>query len=64
MSAFIDAKKAKEATPIFLKEMEIHQIIDLGRVFVLRVWGGWIYYTFEGSKPNSAVFVPQGGSSE
>ena len=59
MPPFIDAAKSKNATPIILKEMEFHQTIDLGRVHILRVWGGWIYYSFEAAKVVSAVFVPQ-----
>jgi hypothetical protein len=45
MSAFIDPVKAVKATPIVLKEMNFHEIKDLGRVHVLRVWAGWIYFT-------------------
>lgn len=59
MSKFIDGKKAQEATPNVLKEMKFHQTINLGRVEVLRVWGGWIYWSFESSKVVTAVFVPK-----
>jgi len=64
MSVFIDGQKAKRASPAALKEMEIHETIDLGRVHILRVWGGWIYYSFENAKVVSAVFVPQTGSQQ
>ena len=59
MSLFIDPAKAKNATPIVLKDMDLHETIDLGRVHILRVWGGWIYYSLEAAKVISAVFVPQ-----
>jgi len=59
MPAFIDAMKAKSATSTALKEMEMHQTIDLGRVHILRVWGGWIYYSFEHAEVATAVFVPR-----
>ncbi len=59
MPVFIDATKAKSATPMVLDEMEMHETIDLGRVHILRVGGGWIYYSFENAKVVSAVFVPQ-----
>ena len=60
MSLFIDGEKAKEVTAMVLKEMDLHQMIDLGGVYILRVWGGWIYWSFEGAKAATAVFVPQG----
>lgn len=59
MSKFIDPIKAKGATAIVLKEMDLHDTIELGRVYVLRVWGGWIYWSFEGAKVVTSVFVPQ-----
>ena len=59
MPTFIDPKKAKDTTAIILKEMNLHETIDLGRVHILRVWGGWIYWSFESSKVVAAVFVPQ-----
>lgn len=55
----IDAAKAKKATSQVLTDMEIHDTIDLGRVHILRVWAGWIYWSFEDSKVVAAVFVPQ-----
>ena len=60
MPLFIDPAKAKGVTPVVLNEMKLHSMIDLGRVFILRVWGGWIYWSFEGAKVATAVFVPQG----
>jgi hypothetical protein len=60
----IDAEKAKKATPQILKDMEIHETIDLGRVHILRVWAGWIYWSFEESKVVAAVFVPQTTSEQ
>ncbi len=59
MPTFIDGKKAKEITPTAVKEMNFHDTKDLGRVHILRVWAGWIYYSFENAKVSSAVFVPQ-----
>ncbi len=64
MPVFIDPMKAKEATAIALKDMDMHATINLGRVYILRVWGGWIYWSFEGSKAVVAVFVPQTTSQE
>jgi len=64
MSVFIDGAKAKKATPQALKDMNLHQTIDLGRVHILRVWAGWIYYSFEAAKVVSAVFVPQTSSQQ
>ena len=64
MAIYLDPKKAKEATPIVLKDMDFHELRDLGRVQVLRVWAGWIYFTFEGSKVVTSVFVPQRGNIE
>lgn len=60
MASFIDPAKAKKATAIVLKDMNLHETIDLGRVHILRVWAGWIYWSFEGAKAVTAVFVPQG----
>ena len=60
MAAFI----TKKVTAKVLDDMEICDIIDLGRVHVLRVWRGWIYYSFEASKVASAVFVPQEKSQQ
>ena len=59
MAAFIDPAKAKETTAEDLKNMNLHSMIDLGRVHVLRVWAGWIYWAFEHGEPVTAVFVPQ-----
>ncbi len=59
MPAFIDTAKAKKVTAKVLDDMEMCEMIDLGRVHILRVWRGWIYYSFEASKVASAVFVPQ-----
>ena len=64
MGVFIEPAKAKEATALKLKEMNLHEKIGLGRVHILRVWGGWIYYSFEASKVSSAVFVPQEKSQQ
>jgi len=60
----IDAAKAKKATSQTLKDMKIHDTIDLGRVHILRVWAGWIYWSFENSKVVAAVFVPQTTSEQ
>ena len=43
-----DADNAKS-----LYEMELHEIIDFGTYVVMRVPGGWIYYSHHGN-----VFVP------
>lgn len=59
MTAFIEPAKAKKVTAEVLKNMDLHQMIDLGRVYILRVWAGWIYWNLEPSKPVTAVFVPQ-----
>jgi len=64
MPSFVDTKKAKITTAKVLKDMEMHQMIDLGRVHILRVWGGWIYWSFENAKVVAAVFVPQTSSRE
>lgn len=59
MPAFIETTKAKGATAEVLKDMNLHETIDLGRVHILRVWAGWIYWSFENAKVVAAVFVPQ-----
>lgn len=59
MGVFIDTAKAKQCDASTLRDMELHDMIDLGRVHVLRVWAGWIYYSFENAKVASATFVPQ-----
>jgi len=64
MPAFIEREKSREVNALKLKEMSLHEMIDLGRVHILRVWGGWIYYIFKGSEVISAVYVPQTSSQE
>ncbi|HUU16028.1 MAG TPA: hypothetical protein VMW72_02670 [Sedimentisphaerales bacterium] len=64
MHEFIDAAKATKVTAKVLDDMEMCEMIDLGRVHILRVWRGWIYYSFEDSKVVSAVFVPQTKSQQ
>ncbi len=64
MSAFIEPAKAKKVTAKVLDDMEMCDMIDLGRVHILRVWRGWIYYSFEQAKVVSAVFVPQAKSQQ
>jgi len=64
MPVFIDTQKSKKITAKDLKDMELHDMKDLGRVHILRVWGGWIYWSFEASKVASAVFVPQEKSQQ
>ncbi len=64
MPAFIEDSKAKNATAKVLKDMEMHEMIDLGRVHILRVWAGWIYWSFENAKVAAAVFVPQTSSQQ
>jgi len=64
MPAFIEPTKAKKVTAKVLSDMEMCDMIDLGRVHILRVWGGWIYYSFEQAKVVSAVFVPQTKSQQ
>ena len=60
----IDAAKAKKVTSQILKDMEIHDTINLGRVHILRVWAGWIHWSFENLKVVAAVFVPQTTSEQ
>lgn len=60
MPAFI----TKKVTAKVLDDMEMCDMLDLGRVHVLRVWRGWIYYSFEASKVVSAVYVPQEKSQQ
>jgi len=57
---FIDPEKVKDATPIVLKEMNLHEMKVLGHLHILRVWGGWIYWSFVGTEAVTGVFVPQG----
>lgn len=59
MPAFINPQKAKSATEKVLKDMEMHTTISLGRVHILRVLAGWIYYSSDEGKVSAAVFVPQ-----
>ena len=56
----IDQTKAQEVNALTLEEMNLHEEMYLGhRTSIVRVYGGWIYYAFEGSKVVSAVYVPQ-----
>ena len=64
MPAFIEPQKAKKLTAKDLEDMELHDMKDLGRVHILRVWGGWIYWSFENAKVVAGVFVPQRRSQE
>ena len=59
MSKFIDGAKAKGVTAQDLQDMNLHGTKDLGRVHILRVWAGWIYWSFENAKVVTAVFVPE-----
>lgn len=43
-------------------EMELHEIIDMGEVEIIRVTGGWVYRAFHdngfGGYGSSSCFVP------
>ena len=64
MTYFIEKDKAEKATPVALKNMNFHEMIDLGRVQILRVWCGWIYWSIEKGAVTAAVFVPQTSSEQ
>ena len=51
----------KALQPDELKQMKYGQIVDLQSFMILRVLGGWIYYTNTGAVRDltSAVFVPE-----
>ena len=64
MRELIDPVKAKNATPIVLEEMNLHEMITLGCIRILKVWGGWIYWGVENGEIVTAVFVPQTSSQQ
>ena len=51
----------KALQPDELKKMKYGQIANLLGFMILRVLGGWIYYTYKGTVKDltSAVFVPE-----
>ena len=57
--ALIDTAKANQIDESHLLTMRTNKTVELGNVSILKVMGGWIYYTYGPDIDISAVFVPE-----